>query len=295
MIIKLFDKEISIRDRYCSFFGTEGSISEPYVNLYVRFRGCNADCLFCEYKEVANHFNFEKYDIVINEILKNDIELRKVALTGGEPTLNFNRFKDVVLHTRKTSQNTYISVNTNGINLVKMFDDGIVDELDNIALSRHHHNDKLNNKILGFKSVSNGEIAELQSRHNRSDLLHFSCNLVKGFVDTKRKAINFLEKANDLNVFSVGFVSLMPANDYCKDNFVDINTLDFKKNFFNSKRFDDFGYCMCRNYLYTPKDFKGQHVQLYLKNTYKNQEHTNSLIFDGEYLRYGFGDNNIIF
>lgn len=295
MIIKLFDKEISIRDRYCSFFGTVGSFSEPYVNLYVRFRGCNADCLFCEYKEIANHFNFEKYDKVINEILKNGVELRKVALTGGEPTLNFKRFKDVVLHTRHTSPNTYISVNTNGINLVKMFDDGIVDELDNIALSRHHHINKLNNKILGFKSVSNEEIAELQSRHNRTDLMHFSCNLVNGFVDSKRKAINFLEKANDLNVFSVGFVSLMSANDYCKDNFVNIDILDFKKNFFNSKRFDDFGYCTCRNYLYTPKEFKGQHVQLYLKNTFKNQEYTNNLIFDGEYLRYGFGEDNIIF
>lgn len=295
MIIKLFDKEITIRDKYCSFFGTEGSDSEPYVNLYVRYRGCNADCLFCEYKEIANHFNFEKYDIVINEILKNGIELRKVAMTGGEPTLNFQRFKDVVQYTRDKSENTYISVNTNGINLVKMFEDGIVEELDNIALSRHHHNDKLNNKILGFNSVTSDEIRYVQSTHDRPDLLHFSCNLVKGYIDTNRKAINFLEKANDLSVYSVGFVSLMPANDYCKENFVDINTLKFEKRFFNSKQFDDFGYCTCRNYLYSPKEFKGQHVQLYLKNTFKNQEFTNSLIFDGEYLRYGFGQDNIIF
>lgn len=295
MIIKLFDKEISIRDKYCSFFGTEGSISEPYVNLYVRFKGCNAGCLFCEYKEVANVFNFNKFDKVLNEILNNGIELRKLALTGGEPTLNFNRFKDVVYHTRHLSQKTYISVNTNGINLIKMFDDGITEELDNIALSRHHHNDKFNNKILGFKSVSNNEIAELQSRHNRNDLMHFSCNLIKGYIDNKRKAINFLEKANELNVFSVGFVSLIPANEYCVDNLIDINTLDFKKNFFNSKRFDDFGYCTCRNYLYTPRNFKDQYVQLYLKNNFKNQVQTNTLLFDGEYLRYGFGENNIIY
>ena len=47
MIINLFDKEIALRDKYCKFFGNEGSdITEPYINLYVRFKGCNADCLF---------------------------------------------------------------------------------------------------------------------------------------------------------------------------------------------------------------------------------------------------------
>ena len=104
-----------------------------------------------------------------------------------------------------------------------------------------------------------------------------------------------LFKYGKLNVYSAGFVSLLQVNQFCKDNFVDINILKLKNKFFNSKQFDDPGYCMCRNYLYTPKDFKGEHVKLYLKNSYKNQEITNSLIFDGEYLRYGFGKDNIIY
>ena len=87
----------------------------------------------------------------------------------------------------------------------------------------------------------------------------------------------------------------MPINNYCKENFIDIKTLNLTKKFFNSKQFDDPGHCTCSNYLYTPKNFNGEHVQLYLKNTFKNQEITNSLIFDGEYLRYGFGEDNIIY
>jgi len=296
MNINLFNKDITLRDKYCKFFGNEGSdITEPYINLYVRFKGCNADCLFCEFKEVANHFNFRKYEEVLNEIRNKNIELRKIAFTGGEPTLNYNRFKDVLKHTRDVSPNTYISLNTNGLKLVDMFSDSTVDMLDNIALSKHHYIDELNNKLLGFKSISNKEISEIQSTHNRTELMHFSCNLVKGGIDTNDKVVQFLENANELNVFSVGFSSLMPVNDYCKENFVDINILELNDNFFNSKQFDDTGHCMCRNYLYTPKVFKDEHVQLYLKNTYKNQESTNSLIFDGENLRYGFGQDNIIY
>lgn len=296
MIINLFNKDITIRDKYCKFFGNEGSdISEPYINLYVRFKGCNADCLFCEFKEIATHFNFKKYEEIINEINSKGIELRKLSFTGGEPTLNYNRFKDVLKYTRETLPNTYVALNTNGLRLVDMFNDSTVDNLDNIALSKHHYIDKLNDKLLGFKSISNAEIGEIQSSHDRTELMHFSCNLIKDGIDTNKKVIKFLENANKLNVFSAGFSSLMPVNDFCKENFIDINILEFKKNFFNSKQFDDPGHCMCRNYLYTPKEFKGEHVKLYFKNTFRNQELTNSLIFDGENLRYGFGQDNIIY
>ena len=296
MIINLFDKEIALRDKYCKFFGNEGSdITEPYINLYVRFKGCNADCLFCEYKEIGNHFNFEKYKEVLNEVKSKNIELRKLSFTGGEPTLNYNRFKEVLKYTRDELPNTYVAVNTNGLHLVEMFEDSTVDNLDNIALSKHHFDDEINDKLLGFKSITNSEIAEIQSTHSRTELMHFSCNLVKDGIDTNEKVIEFLENANNLNVYSVGFSSLMPANQFCKDNFIDINILELEDGFFNSKQFDDTGHCMCRNYLYTPKDFKGEHVKLYLKNTFRNQEGTNSLIFDGENLRYGFGQDNIIY
>lgn len=296
MVINLFDKNITIRDKYCNFFGNEGSeISEPYINIFVRFKGCNADCLFCEYKEIGNNFNFDKYQEVIQEVKNKNIEIRRIAYTGGEPTLNYSRFKSVLNYTRNELPNTYISVNTNGINLKKIFEDDILNKLDNIALSRHHYNDKINDKILGFKSVTNEEIAEIQSTHTRHDLLHFSCNLIKGYIDTNRKVIKFLENANELNVFSAGFVSLIPANDYCKENFIDINKLELKKKFFNSKQFEEVGYCMCKNYLYTPKNFKEQHIKLYIKNNYKNQVIMNGLIFDGENLRYGFGEDNIIY
>jgi len=296
MNINLFDKDITLRDKYCMFFGNEGSdITEPYINLYVRFKGCNADCLFCEFKEIANHFNFKKYEEILAEIKRNSVELRKIQFTGGEPTLNYSRFKDVLKFTKEEYPNTYIGLNTNGLKLVQMFADSTVDYIDNIGLSKHHYNNKINDRILGFKSISNEEIGEVQSNHTRDGLLHFGCTLVKGGVDTNRKVINFLENANELNVFSAGFVSLLQVNEYCTDNFIDINILKLKKGFFNSKQFEYPEHCTCRNYLYTPKNFKGEHIKLYLKNTYKNQDTTNSLIFDGEYLRYGFGENNIIY
>lgn len=296
MKINLFNKEITLRDKYCSFFGNVGSdITEPYVNLYVRFKGCNATCLFCEYQEIANYFNFDKYKEVLKEIQNKNIELRKIAYTGGEPTLNYNRFKDVLSYTRNELPNNYISLNTNGINLVKMFNDNTVDDLDCIALSKHHYINERNDKILGFKSISNEEIFNFQSNYRNKELLQFSCNLIKDEIDTYDEVIKFLENANNLDIYNCGIVSLIPVNDYCKENYIDINIFDLNDNFYNSKQFEDVGHCMCKNYLYTPTNFKGEHVKIYLKNHYKNQDITNTLLFDGEHLRYGFGEDNIIY
>lgn len=297
MVVKLFGKEIILRDKYCQFFGKEGSdITSPYLNIYVKFKGCNADCLFCEYKSDAKPFNFKKYEDILDEIEKQNIELRKLALSGGEPTLNYKLFNEVLNYTRNRLPNNYISMNTNGVNLKRMFDEGVFDKLDDISLSRHHYDEVENNKTLAFDSISNEEIKAIQDVYPRRDLIQFSCNLIKGGIDTHDKAIEFLENATKLGINNVGFVDLMPINQYCKDNFVGNKTLGLhndEENFFNSKKFECVGYCKCANYLYTPKDFKGEFLKMYMKNTFNNQETTNTLTFDGENLRYGFGGDII--
>lgn len=246
MIIKLFDKEITIRDKYCNFFNNEGSqIEEPYINLYVRFKSCNANCLFCEFKEIANSFNITKYIQILEEFNKNNIPVRKLSFTGGEPTLNFNRFVDVITITKQTLPTTFIVLNTNGIYLTKLFNNDIINSIDNIALSKHHYIDKINNQILGFKSISSNHIKEFQQTNRRDKLLHFSCNLIKNFIDSDSKIIKFLEKTNKLDVSSVGFVSLLPVNAYCKENFIDFKDLNLNNKFFNSKQFTDVGFCEC--------------------------------------------------
>lgn len=294
MKVNLFGKDVEFRDKYCQFYDEEASdVEHPYVNLYVRFKGCNANCLFCEYKDTACSFNMEKYQEVIKELTSN-LELRKFGFTGGEPTLNYKLFSDVINISKVLSPESLFSLNTNGLNLTRLFNDkDIITKLDNVALSRHHYDEDKNNEILGFKSATNDEIREVQKLHSNPDLLHFSCNLIKGYIDNEDEIFKMLNHANDLNVFRTGLVSLMPINDYCLDNHVDSNQFELNSRFFNTKRWTNGNVCSCSNYNYMPPDFKEEFVKIYFKRTIGDSPLTNTLVFDGENLTYGFGGYKI--
>jgi len=289
MKVNLFGKDVELRDKYCQFYNEEASdVEQPYINLYVRFKGCNANCLFCEFQDNACPFDMEKYLEIVKE-LSTKLEIRKFGFTGGEPTMVYDKFKEVVMATRELSPTSILSVNTNGLNLTKLFNyKELISTLDNVALSRHHYDEDKNNEILGFKSATNDEIREVQKLHSNPDLLHFSCNLIKGYIDNEEEIFKMLNHANDLNVFRTGLVSLMPVNDYCKDNHIDSNKFELNSRFFNTKRWTNGKVCSCSNYNYMPQDFKEEFVKIYFKRTLGNSPLTNTLVYDGEKLTYGF-------
>lgn len=293
----LFNKEIPIRTHYCGLFDQHPvKIKNLYVNLFVRFKGCNASCSFCEYSDVAKKFNIEKYVSILREIKKN-IFIKKISFTGGEPTLDFSKFKDVIMTSNEISEKSAFVVNTNGSSLKRLLNDDVCNYIDNISISRHHYKDEINNKILGVDSIKIEELKEYNVRYKDHDLIHFSCNLIKGYIDSKEEILNYLEYINEYYISSVGFVQLMPINDYCKDHFVDINLdslLDGERfNFL--KRMKKEGACECSNYIYIPKNIKEKVIKIYYKNTYSPEKMVDDLTFDGENLYYGFGgDKNKI-
>ena len=94
--IELFGREIPLRTHYCHIFGRENrEVDEPYVNLYVRSKFCNAKCKFCTFAEDASNYNEKKYIEVLKEITSK-IKIKKIAITGGEPTLYWDKFKSVI-------------------------------------------------------------------------------------------------------------------------------------------------------------------------------------------------------
>ena len=163
--------------------------------------------------------------------------------------------------------------------------------IDNISLSRHHYIDKRNNDILGFNSIKACKIKSWNKQ--LPNLLHLSCNLIKGHIDDKEKVYTYLEKASELGITSVGFVSLMPINQYCKDNFVDFREMKLESNRFNlTRQYTYCDMCTCNNYFYIPENTK-KLIMVYTKNTYKPFDITTSLVFDGRNLKQGYG-NDII-
>lgn len=291
--VELFGKQIQVRSHYCQFFNHELEEIEPYVNIYIRSRGCNAKCKFCEYYDDASIFNFDKYTYILNEI-KDKIKIKKFSFTGGEPTLNYEQFRKIILLTRKHFPKTTFVLNTNGLNLNKLEQDKeIYDEINSISLSRHHYNDDINDEIFGTKTISSVDIKRIQNNNKDKIFINLTCNLSKGYIDSKEEVYKYLEYANSINIQYVGLVSLMPINDYCKENLIDFDILDLTSDRFNLTKvwtYDDV--CRCNNYVYIPEDLNNV-IKVYYKYTYNPGTNPN-LIFDGENLTSGFTEKVIL-
>ena len=136
------------------------------------------------------------------------------------------------------------------------------------------------------------------SKINKDSKICLNCVLQKGYIDIPRKVMLYLEEASKLDVSNIGFVSLMPCNDYCKEKFVDFTDVDFSaiENLYISKEWNQKTYCRCRNYLYMPKneetdvDVVSVYTRYYVDPTHS----LSTLVYDGKYLRQGFGGDIII-
>ena len=80
----------------------------------------------------------------------------------------------------------------------------------------------------------------------------------------------------------------MPANDYCKEQFVDFKDISFEQiqDVFITKNWNYENLCRCRNYIYIAENTEIVHVY---SRYYKNPSYSGSaLVFDGQNIRLGF-------
>jgi len=297
MKIKLYNTEIDIKTETCTFLGRKSlKVNEPYISMYTMFKGCNAKCEFCSYMDQAKKFNVDKFKEILEYVVKN-VKLKKFNLTGGEPTLNYDLFKEVYDITNSIlDKRTELTINTNGINLHKLVEDkSITDRVDCISLSRHHYLNERNNDIFETDVITNEEIKEFQGKMKKKDVMTITCNLIKGQIDSKDEVHKFLDNSIDMGIEIVGFVSLMPINKYCEDNFVNFNRLGLKSNLFTmTKEFKYKDICRCNNYMYISEKNDGKIARVYYKNTFRPEFIPGMVSFDGKNLVKGF-DGEIIY
>lgn len=291
--VEIFGREIPLRTHQCSLFGAESNpVNDPYINLYVRTKFCNAKCQFCTFADTASKFNEKKYIEVLNE-LKSKITVRKIAFTGGEPTLYWEQFKSMVEIASEIIPDASFSMNTDGLRLKRLFEDPIYKKMDNIHISRHHYNDDINNQIFKTKTPTTEELKWAQSLATNPYQLQVSCNLIKGYIDSVDEVFNMLEWVNEVEINNVGLVSLMPVNQYSREHFINFNVRDLIGERFNVTR--EWAYknaCQCTNYVYFPENAR-QPMRVYHKNTYAPFDINETVIFDGENVKLGF-DGEII-
>ena len=120
-----------------------------------------------------------------------------------------------------------------------------------------------------------------------------SCNLIKGYIDSTSEAEKMMKYALSLGLPRLGFVALMKVNKYCDSHFVDYSDIDFSAipNMYFTESRNRGSDCRCSNYLY---NHEGKILEVYMRN-YNNPLYCeSSLLYDGQYFRQGFHNDNII-
>ncbi len=289
--INLFGKEVKLKTHYCAFFGKENiPLERPYINLYLRTKNCNSRCAFCTYHSDAAKWNEKRYIEVLKELTPK-IEIRKIAISGGEPTLYWENFKAMSLIGQEYCPHAELSLNTDGLRWERLFSDPIYKDFDFIQLSRHHFDDSVNNEIFKTTTPTSEMITEAAKIQTHEHQIQFRCNLIQGYIDNKEKVFQYLDWMNSLGVNDVGLVSLMPINDFSKENYIYFHIKELiGHNFLLTKKQERHGGgCECFNYVYMPSEETFRRpIRVYHKNTFAPNDINDTLVFDGYNVRLGF-------
>lgn len=283
--LTLFDHTLNIRDKSCCVNG-KSHPSDPYINLYVRMtNACNAKCKFCTFnKQDSGTFDRYKFWYILNNIAKK-VRINKVSFTGGEPTLNSDDLGWCLKEVKGVSPDIFTVLSTNGSRLKTM--KPYIDMIDSIALSRHHYDPVKNNEILGV---------DVDLPRYYKEKVHLSCNLIKGYIDSKEECSRYIDSMSSKGFTDIGFVSLMKVNPYCSEHNIDFKNIDLKsmRDTIRVKTMTRGNSCRCANYLTSLKD--GTIIKSYARYFLERDtcDSDETLVFDIDKLKIGFSGKVIL-
>lgn len=292
--MEAFGKEIQIKSFGCNCLDEPGQLVEPSVNLFVKVtKSCNARCLFCSNAETSMPsvpFDVPKLLEIIRGLKSAGISVNRVNITGGEPSVVSALVEEILQKMDDSGfSDLHLHLNTNGLlpqsqMLMRH------PRWNSISMSLHHYDLSKLSELYGCKIPDKAfdfEGIDMQR-------LNASCNLIKGYIDSPEEASKMLDFALELGLPRIGFVALMKVNVFCQDHFVDLEDirLDTIPHVYFTKSMDRGSDCKCSNYLYN-KDLKI--LEIYMRNYANPRYCESSLVYDGEYLRQGFHQNNIIY
>lgn len=226
-----------------------GSTPNGAFNLSVHVTdACPGRCRFCCNTSKGFTLDVEQFKRDYVEMTKT-ITIANVFFTGGEPMLHWDKIKECM----SVITGARCTIHTTGINLEQ------IDVPVEISVSRHHWDQQINAEILGINHPT-----DYLQRCKFRDQLHLACNLIRGYVDDVADIKQYLDFAIDTGIPLVGFIGLMPINDYSRENgvhiptFDDVDILPYKSYAFRET------VCRCANYCYT--DARGRIQPFYTRH-----------------------------
>ena len=294
MLIDFKGKFISVKEFDCKLGTLPEEPVAPFVNLFVKVtKGCNAKCLFCSNAGASvpqAPFNVPKLIEIIMDLKASGIKVNRVNITGGEPSVVSPLIEKILLRMYEPEMSdVHMHLNTNGL-LPQSQELMRHPRWDSISMSLHHYDVAKLSELYGCRIPERAFVFEgidLQK-------VNSSCNLIKGYIDNAEEARMMLDFNIDLGIPRVGFVALMKVNDYCREHFVDLEDIHLESipHVYFTKSMNRGRDCKCCNYLYN-RDLKI--LEIYMRNYANPYYCESSLVYDGEYLRQGFHQDNIIY
>lgn len=294
MLIDFKGKSISVKDFDCKLGMLQAEPIAPFVNLFVKVtKRCNARCLFCsnaDIKATQTPFNIPKLIDIVKGLQEIGVRVNRINITGGEPSVVFPhvyRLLDAVEN--NGLEDVHCHLNTNGL-LPQSQELMRHPRWDSISMSLHHYDVTKLSELYGCR------IPEKAFYFDGINLqkVNSSCNLIKGYIDNAEEVHKVLDFNIDLGIPRVGFVALMKVNEYCHEHFVDLEDIHLESipHVYFTKSMNRGSDCKCSNYLYN-RDLKI--LEIYMRNYANPYYCESSLVYDGEYLRQGFHQDNIIY
>jgi molybdenum cofactor biosynthesis enzyme MoaA len=201
-------------------------LAHPNINLYVDMTSaCNCDCNFCIAK-----VNFDRKTKPIKpEWLEKALDVCATAnpsiqITGGEPTL-FTKELTALMEIVNARHLKRPVINTNGKNLAAISEFIKHSAIEHVNISRHHYNDIVNAKIMGYGGISSDCLANASKPIK--DRVRIQCNMLNGEIDTYGEVMQFIAYCyHKLGVRNVAFAQLtpLPSGSYYDPDVINVVT-----------------------------------------------------------------------
>ncbi len=296
--IELFGQKVDIKNYDCVNCGQTPYRQSMRLNLYIKITDmCNANCDAC-----SNRGNEKKSDIDLNKLKMvvkylNERELiNRISITGGEPMLNINKLNNLLNSIYEVKPDALVTINTNGFNITNLPYLDSKDKLYGVHISRHHYLDEKNDEFFGIKTSTLSDIEKVMNQMDNKQLLRLNSLLMKKYINNIDEVSKYLEMASDLEIFRVGFVSLMQINDYSKENFINFNDIfnNLPEKFIKTNDLHDLNICECVNGLYLGNN--GSIVEYYARMTKElNCDYARQFVYTSDnQLTVGFNKKPLI-
>lgn len=296
-LITIGNRSFVVKDYYCSQDGSYIPRNDEKLWLYVNITGvCPAFCPFCV--NPGRKCGKTEFDI---QIFKETLEKIKnyiygISFTGGEPMLEYELLDCAIgIAGSVMDESVEIDMVTNGIHLDTIPAFHHLDLLDSIHISRHRVDDDENRKFMGIQTPGKEQVRELLLQLKDPARVVFNCILQKDGVNSSDLMAEYLEMAADIGVKNTNFISMIPVNGYCLDQYVDPEMLHLESDsrFRVWNHFHDYEYCSCSSGDY--RAGKGWVRYYYRKPGKEKAQYSRQLVYtEDNLLLDGFGGNQVL-